>query len=169
MRLRLNYYIYNNLNTKLYELYMSIIPDTNNPLLTLNKLCNKKLIRVITDLRNNTNSKYQHYKDLSPTILTCLSFRGGDKLHSKWTNDEEAIILPFLVKAGIKPVASIVVNLHMCILKYNDNRHLYLKNKWGVDVLMVCRNDANISDEILTELANETLPFSQIGELYGYR
>ncbi len=127
------------------------------------KIKNKKT-KIIEEMR-------KLHPNLSENGLLNISFRLGDKAHSQWTVDEECYLLPLLVSECRKPVASIVCqNLPK---NYNvvipDNcLSKKFRNRWGIEVLMIYHKDLEITDEKIECLANETLPYSEIGKLYGY-
>jgi hypothetical protein len=121
---------------------------------------NKKIESVVRKLRNHP--EYIHYSD--QTLLN-LSFRGGDKLHSQWTDEEEHQLLPILVQKGLKPVASVCQNpdidISSCCSKYT------IKNHWGMIVTCIYKT-GSYSEKELFELANETNSWAKRGSMYGY-
>ena len=133
-------------------------------------------------MRNNNYENYKHYKNLDDKILLNLSFISGDELHSMWDCDEEKILLPYLVSIGDKPVASIVLGKsnskkcinHNILIPTNCNS-LIVKNRWNIYILLIfikelvkTKEELDKTKKVLISLANETLPFTQIGLLYGY-
>lgn len=94
-----------------------------------------------------------------------FSFRLGDKAHSRWTDAQERYILPILVANDLKPVASIVT-LSPIELRQGNLKQLMYTNRWGVLVSLI--HKAGVSPETLMKLADELLPYRDIGELYGY-
>lgn len=142
----------------------------------------------IFQIINKVVSQYSalsEFKGFKQRTVLNLTFRGGNyslKL-KRWTAEEEAELIPLLVKLGQKPVGSIVLqNLKNGIddveIPSNCKTFLY-KNRWNVDILLVYnphnssykmilekyRNDTN---KMLTELCNETMYERDIGILYGY-
>jgi hypothetical protein len=136
----------------------------------LDDFTNKKIISVISNMKNNNIKKYSLYKSLDDISLLNLSFRHGDFLHSQWTDYEENLILPILVSNGYKKVCTIA-----CSKKYNLNNiiipnncdSLIIKNKWNMWVLIIYLKNSFLYNE-LEELVNETNSFSKRGYMLGY-
>ena len=121
-------------------------------------------------LRNNTDMRYSHYKDLDDRTLLNLSFRNGDALHCLWTSDEENMILPYLVSIGKKPIAGIVIgksNHHNIIIPSNCKSYV-MKNRWGVHMIYIYRKDSPFTVCDIRDLANEENDWTVRGDMYGY-
>ena len=150
----------------------------------LGYIMNIKLPSVIALMRSS--KEYPEYEHLDYNTLVNLSCRSGDSLHSQFTSIEELQLLNYLVTSGKKPVASIVIkNLgnsrmqkNQATITFNrsyncdkfkiNNRCLKHKNKYGVDILIMTKPDSVYTDADLINLANETIPYEEIGRMYGY-
>ena len=136
----------------------------------LDDLTNKKIISVISNMRNTNIKKYSLYKSLDDISLLNLSFRNGDDLHSQWTDNEEKLILPILVSNGYKPVstiASIKKNSFNNIIIPNNCDSLIIKNRWNMWILVIYLKKSFTYNE-LEELVNETNSYTKRGYMLGY-
>ena len=149
----------------------------------------KRITEIIHSLRN----KFPHYEQYSDRTILNLSFRNGDELHSQWTSNDEAYILPFLVHTGSKPVATIVVQKNtekyakqlcyqvqqLCKVQHWHRVHTKIVlNRWNVyEVVLFQRSSSSnditnrvgsISDSDIDGVANETVSFEIMGKFYGY-
>lgn len=130
-------------------------------------------------------SSLTEFKGYSPRTVLNLTLRGGKyslKL-PRWTANEEAELISLLVKLGQKPVGSIVLQnldngLNDVIIPPNCKTFIYT-NQWGCEILLLYNpNNANYkmilekykgnTENMLTELCNETMFYRDIGILYGY-
>jgi PleD family two-component response regulator len=133
----------------------------------------------------NKYSALTEFKGFKPKTVLNLTFRGGNyslKL-KRWTAEEEAEILPILVKTGQKPVGSIVLQnlkngIDDVIVPPNCKTFLYT-NQWNVEILlvynpnntnykMILEKYKNDTEKMLTELCDEKMYERDIGILYGY-
>lgn len=136
----------------------------------LDEYINKKIVSVISIMKNNNIKKYSLYKTLDNISLLNLSFRLGDNLHCQWTDDEENLILPILVSYGYKPVATIASkkknNFKNIIIPYNCDS-LIIKNRWNMWMLVIYIKNSFTYNE-LEELVNETNSYIKRGYMLGY-
>jgi hypothetical protein len=133
----------------------------------------------------NKYSALNEFKGFNSRTVLNLTLRGG-KYSSKvprWKPKEEALLIPLLVKLGMKPTGSIVLkNLKNGIdeveLPSNCKSFLYT-NQWNVEILliynpnntnykMILEKYKNDTALMLTELCNESMSYRDIGILYGY-
>jgi len=136
----------------------------------LDDLTNKKIISVISNMKNTNIKKYSLYKSLDDITLLNLSFRNGDNLHSQWTDNEEKLILPILVCNSYKPVstiASIKKNSFNNIIIPNNCDSLIIKNKWNMWILIIYLKKSFTYNE-LEKLVNETNSYTKRGYMLGY-
>ena len=148
-----------------------------------------KATKIIHSLRK----AFPHYEQYSDRTLLNLSFRQGDELHSQWTSNEEAYILPFLVHTGAKPLACVVVQKNtkhhanqlcrkvqkLCKdMNWNKVNTKVILNAWNVYVIVLFQHNSNnslitnnvgsISNNIIYNIVNETASWNIMGKFYGY-
>lgn len=79
-------------------------------------------------------------------------------------------MLLYLVSIGRKPVAGIVLGNtphHNIIIPANCKSHV-MKNRWGIRMLYIYRNDSPYTVRDICELANEENEWTVRGDMYGY-
>jgi len=126
--------------------------------------------------------EFRGYK--SKTILN-LTLRGGrySLKVNRWSADEEAELIPLLVKLGMKPLGSVVLQnldngIDDVVVPPNCKTFIH-KNRWDCEILILYNpNNANYkmilekykgdTAKMLIELCDETMYIRDIGILYGY-
>ena len=97
-------------------------------------------------------------------------FRGGDKPHSRFSKDEECILIPLFVKLKIKPVGGICYTFRNRKLvsklkeRYPELYIKIIKNRWNMYCILISLTKGYD----LKGLANESISFTEIGKMYGY-
>lgn len=129
-----------------------------------------RLLKKIEKVRNDMR---KHHPEYSHDGLLNIGFRYGDVAHSQFSDYEERIILPLLVKQKKKKVASLcsrfIKNLQHIKIPI-ECKSVIVKNRWNMYCLIIYHvDDDELTPDKIIGLVNETLPLYEIGYLYGYR
>ena len=128
------------------------------------------------------------YPNSTDKEILNISFRLGDKLHSQWTADEEAILIPQLVSDRLKPVGLTVSKTGSHVspagvrVKVDWIPDTYLNDYYDIPKIASQYALAGLQDEaddistylhtaiddMIRDLVDESLPLSIMGLLYGY-
>ena len=128
------------------------------------------------------------YPNSTDQEILNISFRQGDRLHSQWTADEEAILIPQLVSDRQKPVGLTVSDKGSHLspagvrVKVDWVPDTYLSDYYDIPKIASQYTQAGLQneaddistylhtsvDDMIRDLVDESLPLSIMGLLYGY-